>query len=376
MAHPIRRFTKKLFIYCNILTSLFFFLGCYGYLLRPKYFWFTGFVTLSTFYLLLILVAFIFFWMLVKPQLMLISILSFLLALQPLGQLIQTNVDNNFHLKKDARQLRVMSWNVEHFKIAEHKSFPEKKTAMLRLINTYQPDVACFQEMVASDQWPKAINYLPDFARQLHMPYYFYSYNEKLNYDRLHHFGIIIFSKYPFIKQRTISRKPNDYNSIFQWVDIQQGNDTFRILNLHFQSLKFSNDNLVYFEDPLIDKETNFMQSKNVLNKFKMGFVNREVQSEAVKAEMNKSPYPVVVCGDFNDVPNSYSYHRIGEGMKNAFAEKGTGIGRTFSHINPTLRIDNIFADPRFIISQYTRDKTKLSDHFPILTDLEFIKPK
>jgi endonuclease/exonuclease/phosphatase family metal-dependent hydrolase len=314
--------------------------------------------------------------MLVKPQLMLISILSLLLALQPLGQLIQTNVDNNFHLNKDARQLRVMSWNVEHFKIAEHKSFPEKKTAMIHLINTYQPDVACFQEMVASDQWPKAINYLPEFAKKLHMPYYFYSYNEKLNYDRHHHFGIIIFSKYPLIKQRTISRKPNDYNSIFQWVDIQNGDDTFRIFNLHFQSLKFSNDNLTYFEDPLIDKETNFMQSKNVLRKFKMGFVNREVQSEAVKAEMNKSPYPVVVCGDFNDVPNSFAYHRIGEGMKNAFAEKGTGIGRTFSHINPTLRIDNIFADKGFLVSQYTRDKTKLSDHFPILADLEFIKPK
>ena len=79
----------------------------------------------------------------------------------------------------------------------------------------------------------------------------------------------------------------------------------------------------------------------------------------------------MIVCGDFNDVPNSYAYHTIGNGMKNAFAETGVGLGRTFTGIAPTLRIDNIFADIRFDVLQYIRVKKKLSDHFPILTDLK-----
>jgi endonuclease/exonuclease/phosphatase family metal-dependent hydrolase len=60
--------------------------------------------------------------------------------------------------------------------------------------------------------------------------------------------------------------------------------------------------------------------------------------------------------------------------MKNAFAEKGAWLGRTFSGIAPTLRIDNIFADKRYEVLQYVRVKKKLSDHFPILADLDLEK--
>jgi endonuclease/exonuclease/phosphatase family metal-dependent hydrolase len=60
--------------------------------------------------------------------------------------------------------------------------------------------------------------------------------------------------------------------------------------------------------------------------------------------------------------------------MKNAFAEKGTGIGRTFYGISPTLRIDQIFVDPHFTVEQYLRIKKKLSDHFPIIADLHYEK--
>ena len=87
---------------------------------------------------------------------------------------------------------------------------------------------------------------------------------------------------------------------------------------------------------------------------------------------MNHSPYPIILCGDFNDVPVSYAYETIGAGMKNAFVKKGYGISRTFSNISPTLRIDNIFVDQMFSISQFTRVKKLLSDHFPIIADVRF----
>ena len=89
---------------------------------------------------------------------------------------------------------------------------------------------------------------------------------------------------------------------------------------------------------------------------------------------MDKSPYPVIVCGDFNDVPNSYSYNTIGQGLKNTFKEKGSGIGRTFSGISTTQRIDNIFAADRFTVKQFLRIPKKLSDHFPIFADVQLEK--
>ena len=78
---------------------------------------------------------------------------------------------------------------------------------------------------------------------------------------------------------------------------------------------------------------------------------------------------------DFNDVPNSYAYATIGKGLQNAFTKKGSGIGRTYSHLSPTLRIDNIFADKRFTIQQYLRINKEISDHLPMVTDLYYNKP-
>ena len=289
--------------------------------------------------------------------------------------LVKLRLAPEFNLKKDNTSLRVMSWNVEHFEIAAYKKHPEKKQQMLWMINSYQPDIACFQEMVGSDSVPTAINYLPDFVRDLKMPYFFYTYNSKLDFDKDHRFGIIIFSRYPIVNKKSISYNPNNYNSIFQYADILKGEDTFRIFNLHLQSLKFSDDEVQFLDQPTIDEKSRFKKSRNILSKFKTGFLKRKDQSEHIKTEINKSPYPVIVCGDFNDVPNSYAYATIGKGLQNSFVKKGYGIGRTYSHISPTLRIDNIFTDKRFTVEQFFRNNKKVSAHFPIVTDLYYNKP-
>jgi endonuclease/exonuclease/phosphatase family metal-dependent hydrolase len=347
--------------------------GCYNSWFDPQKFWYLGLFTLSIFYCLLILVGFIIFWFFTKRWLMLISLITIILAWKPLHEVVAIRLAD-FNMKKDSTNIRVMSWNVEHFDILEHRSHPEIKQEMINLIRQYKPDLACFQEMVASDAFPSAINYLPDFMDRLTMSDYHYSFNHKLDFDAKHHFGIIIFSKYPIINKQTVSDQPNDYNSTFQYVDIVKNEDTFRVFNIHLQSLKFTNDNRKYIEDPSIDNENDINESKSVLKKLKTGFLKRKVQSERIKQEMDKSPYPVIICGDFNDVPNSYSYRTIGNGMKNAFTEKGSAIGRTFYGISPTLRIDNIFVDERFDVEQYISIKKKLSDHFPIIADVKKVK--
>ena len=370
----LRRFTKRILIIINIVIAIFFLLGCYNSWLNQKYFWFVGFFTLASFYLALLLVGFILCWLFTKPRLMLISIISMLLAWAPLKHLFKFRLQATFTMQKQRADIRVMSWNVEHFDILEHKKHPEVKKEMINLINQYQPDIACFQEMVGSDSVPAAINYIPDFMTRMNMADYHYSYNYKIDFDNDHHFGIITFSKYPIINKQTVSYPPHDYNSIFQYIDILKGSDTFRVFNIHLQSLKFSDRNLQYIDDPTLKNEADIENSKNIVSKFKKGFLKREIQSNRIKAEMDKSPYPVIVCGDFNDVPNSYAYNTIGKGLKNSFAEMGTGIGRTFYGISPTLRIDNIFADDRFTIDQFVRIKKKLSDHFPLISDLSFKK--
>ena len=154
----------------------------------------------------------------------------------------------SFDKQKPAGALRIMSWNVEHFDILEHKTHPETKQKMVELIKDCRPDIACFQEMVGSDNVSKAINFIPDFVRQEGFEDYHYSYNPKLDFDGDHHFGIIIFSKYPIINKQTVGSYPYDYNSIFQYADVVKDTDTFRVFNIHLQSLKFSSTILQYID--------------------------------------------------------------------------------------------------------------------------------
>ena len=369
-----RRLTKRVLVIVNICAALLLLLGCYGNLFSPKDFCLFGILTLTSFYFLLILLVFLLFWLFVKPSLAFISLAAILLAYKPIKNIIPFRLSQTFTVQKAKNNIRLMSWNVAQFNIMEDGLHPSVKKQMLGLINEYQPDIACFQEMVAEDSTIKQHGHIDEFLEKTRFPYYFYSYNSKEDFWGYAHFGIIIFSKYPIINKQTISWYPHDYNSIFQYVDIVKGLDTIRVFNVHLQSLRFSRTNLKYIDKPSVEDENAIKESKSIIKKFKTGFLKRQVQADRIRTEIEKSPYPVIVNGDFNDVPNSYAYHTIGKGLNNAFVEKGGGLGRSFSGISPVLRIDNIFVDKGFDVKQFKKIKKKLSDHFPILADVEIDK--
>ena len=116
--------------------------------------------------------------------------------------------------------------------------------------------------------------------------------------------------------------------------------------------------------------------SKTVLAKLGKAMIYRSSQAEVVRQIMDDSPYPTLFCGDLNDIPNSRTYFTIRGNMKDAFLEKGFGIGRTYSSLSPTLRIDYVFTDDHFKINQFTRIVKYLSDHFMLMADVEPLSPK
>jgi len=374
-----RRISKKFFIILNLLTAVCFLIGCYASYFYNTGGWMFGLFPMIAFYLLLVLLLFFLFWLFLKSKWAIVFILAILAGYRPLSKIIPFRLATNFNKEKDTGALRIMSWNVAQFNILNNKQQPETRDRMMNLINEYRPDIACFQEMVAGDtlynlNTPYYHKYsffsVFEYESKLGYPGYFFSYNFKEDFLNHQHFGLIIFSKYPIINRRTVTNYPYDYNNNFQYADIVNNSDTIRVFNLHLQSLKFSANNLQYIDSPTLESKEDLLQTKSLLGKFRSGFVKRKLQADRIRGEIDLSPYPVIVCGDFNDVPNSYAYNTIGNGLQNAFAVKGAGLGRTFSGIAPTLRIDNIFAHPAFLVQQYCRVKKKLSDHFPIIADV------
>jgi endonuclease/exonuclease/phosphatase family metal-dependent hydrolase len=97
----------------------------------------------------------------------------------------------------------------------------------------------------------------------------------------------------------------------------------------------------------------------------KSSYINRANESKKIKDHINSSPFPVIVCGDFNDTPISYTYSTLKENLVDAFKESGIGIGNSYVGI-PSLRIDYILHDKKFNSYNYKKYKFELSDHFPI----------
>jgi endonuclease/exonuclease/phosphatase family metal-dependent hydrolase len=154
-------------------------------------------------------------------------------------------------------------------------------------------------------------------------------------------------------------------------VDVKVGRDTVRVFTTHLQSVLFRSKD---FHDIEIIKNVDdsiLMASRSIAKKLRHAFRLRGNQAEQVRAELDKSPHPALICGDFNDVPNSYTYFTIRAGWQDAFIKKGFGIGRTYVHISPTLRIDYILADPRLPVAQCRKFSLPWSDHNPVIADLQ-----
>ncbi|MCO6498594.1 MAG: endonuclease/exonuclease/phosphatase family protein [Chitinophagaceae bacterium] len=369
----LRWFTKTVIISINTVVGLLFLGGAYVSIFKPERFWPLSIVTLVLPVLILLLICFLVFWLLVRPRWSLLSIVFLALGWNAVSNILPMRLPKKFKMEKEEGVVRVMSWNVELFGIQKRKKYPDRKQEILDLINKYDPDIACLQEVVAGDD-PESINYLKEINEQLKFRDFFYAYQLSNNFDKHHHFGTMIYSKYPIIKKQFVVNSPDNYNSTFQYADIVVGNDTVRVFNAHLQSLKFSQDNRNYLNTGKT-RTTAVRESGRIIRRIRRGVLRRAVQAREIKDVMNHTPYPVIMCGDFNDVPASYAYEVIGKDMQNAFVEKGYGLSRTFSEISPTLRIDNIFADNNFRITQYVRIKKLLSDHYPIIADIKNKQP-
>ena len=154
--------------------------------------------------------------------------------------------------------------------------------------------------------------------------------------------------------------------------DVIIDKDTIRVYNIHLASNWFDKSDLAFMENPKISKEAIKQGVFGIVKRLKNSFQKRAMQVEVIKQHMEKAPYKIIVCGDFNDTPNSFAYHKISEGLQDAFLNKGKGIGSTFLGKIPFLRIDYILHSSRFKTNTFDTHQQKLSDHKAIESSLGF----
>jgi endonuclease/exonuclease/phosphatase family metal-dependent hydrolase len=147
------------------------------------------------------------------------------------------------------------------------------------------------------------------------------------------------------------------------------------VYTTHLASLRFQREDYEIIEEIKGRQKVALQSSRGIFGKVRRAMWQRKEQAHLIREVVSNDPYPIVLTGDFNDVPNSYAYTIIkGDQFQDVFLKKGFGIGRTFNAISPTLRIDYILASKEFDVVQFNRIVKDLSDHYMLVTDLQLRK--
>lgn len=331
----------------------------------PENFWFIAFFGLAYPILVIINLLFVIYWagqLKKRAAYSLIIIFGGWTQISNYAQIsLKTSPD------KSKKNIKIMSYNVKVFDLYNWTHNLETRSKMFELLRDESPDIFCLQEFYSKDSCK--LDNLDSVvkiqkAKNVHVEY-------TANVKPLQHFGIATFSSYPIIGKGKVNFGYRS-NNICIYTDIKMGNDTIRVYNMHLQSISFNQTNYKYVEDLQKDVENEDVeQSKNILKRLKRAFIKRSQQADLIQESIAASPYPVVICGDFNDTPASYAYHTISKNLEDAFIESGNGFGRTYVGVFPSFRIDYILHSSSYKACNFQTIREELSDHFPVCCYLE-----
>lgn len=247
--------------------------------------------------------------------------------------------------------LSVLTYNICQMNASNWMQEKDTPKQIMDYINNSGADIVCIQEFPARD------------ASFQKFPGYKYRYRNK---------DVALISRYPIVKKGKIEFGPgNAAAGIYADIDVK--GDTIRVYALHLESYRLGNNEKKIYKDLTSGNTENATQGvKKISSRLVHANRNRANQAIKVKSHVQQSPYPVIICGDFNDTPLSYAYHTLSTGMTDSFTEKGRGLGNTYIGEFPSFRIDHILHTPSFRTASYTRDSVKYSDHYPVLSKLKF----
>ena len=305
---------------------------------------------------------FVIFWLLRKDARLLLSLLIILMGFPHL----KTNF--SFHLGQENTKeqgIKILSYNVQGFSKQNGAAYKEEiKTGILSFLLKENPEYICLQEYSGRKT---------DLFRQNESGNaYFHGYYTQKGSKNT---GLVIVTRNRIFQSNFLKFK--GYRTFGIYADIATGKDTLRLINVHLASISLKQDDLDLLSmppSPAWEKQNVRNHFLDIYHKLQKAFRLRERQLNLVIKTIQSSPWPVILCGDFNDTPSSYAYHRVAVLLQDAFVKNGYGLSSTYAGPLPFLRIDYLFAGKQFKITSYKKHNLRLSDHYPVSMEVIFMK--
>lgn len=320
--------------------------------ISPEIFWPFAFSGLLHPVLVILNILFLIIWLIKVKLRFIINLLVLIMGLGSIKKIV--TFDSKTSPVREGT-LKVVSFNSKLFGVYDDQNFFDD---FLQTIKEKNYDILCIQEFYnIGINGSDAINEIKKNAGFKY--HYFHSLKRKKGKSK---YGIIVFSKYKILNYGDLDFGNNTVNLCI-YADINYNNKIFRVYNTHLQSLKLARSDYQLLKKIGEDKDSTFLVSKNIFGRLKFAFIQRGKQAEMLNDNIKNCKYPLIVCGDFNDTPQSYSYRTISDDLNDCFIESGNGFGGTYTGPLPSLRIDYILHDKSMNSYNYHTGENFKSDH-------------
>jgi len=326
--------------------------------ISPVKFLFPSYLGLAFPVILLLTVLFFVFWIIRLKWYFVISLTAFLVSHQ--------SIYNTFPLsrKKEIPEnsIKVLSYNVHLFNFYT----PVSKNKIINYVVDSEADIVCLQEFGYSSVPQKDHLKKSEIVEKLSKKYP-YHHIELTQIKKSGSYGVATFSKFPILQKVKIQYDSKFNTSIYS--DIQIHGKKVRVFNCHLESNQLTEDDKVLIknlgEEYKNDKINEAVEQLS--QKLGRSYKLRAKQADIIAGKIAETGLPIILCGDFNDVPVSYAYTKIKDDcLYDSFVESGRGYGYTFNENRFWFRIDHIMHSKEFSAFRFNIDKVDYSDHFPV----------
>lgn len=333
---------------------------------NPQEFWMIAVLGLGFYYAYVANFIMLVIGLIKRKKIAFVSLIPFIAGLNTALGFLTYNSNSSIENLNTEKNINVMTYNVRIFDLYNWSKNEETRSKIFKFFEKETPDILCLQEFHTSTNAPfHNLDTLQQIlkAKNAHilLPVFLYGTD---------YWGVTTYTKYPIIKKHTVFADKNSANGCIA-TDILVGNDTIRIYNAHLQSIRFTTSDYSYVND-IANKnsEEQFTGVKGIVKRLKKAFIIRSIQANLIAEHIKQCPYKIILCGDFNDTPASYTYRTICSSLDDAFRNKGSGFSSTYIGIFPAFRIDYILHSTDFKTLNYKIQTEKLSDHYAVKTTI------
>ena len=342
----------------NLLAALCL-IGCaYSPILPPQQVPLLSLAGLAFPFVLTANVLFLLLWLLIYPLYIIVPLITGLICLAQISAFFPINFGRQ-HIPENS--LKILSYNILSSNISTSNTNKDNPT--IAYLNSSDADIICLQELQFD-----ALKKKPQLLDKYPYKSYLISHDSQAT---AHHLGCL--SKYPILSFEKMDIE-SSANGCCKYRILHE-NDTIVIYNCHLQSNGLGGEHKSAYEQMFTNpkKQIRSQDTRELVKKLRDSAAKRAAQTDIIIADIEKetSPY-IIVCGDFNDSPISYTCQQLRRHLNDAYIHSGNGPGISYNRNKLYYRIDHIMHSPQFKAYKCTVDRSiKTSDHYPIHCYLE-----